>query len=40
MRGRVQRVVLRGKTAYENGQVLAAPGTGRDVRAKKYQEEQ
>lgn len=31
-RGRVQRVVLLGQTAYEDGQVLAAPGTGQDVR--------
>ena len=33
VRGRVQRVVLRGQVAYENGRVLAAPGSGRDVRA-------
>ncbi|MFW6069623.1 MAG: amidohydrolase family protein [bacterium] len=26
--GRVQRVILRGETVYENGQVLAAPGSG------------
>ena len=28
VRGRVKRVVLRGETVYENGQVLAAPGSG------------
>ena len=27
--GRVMRVVLRGQVAYEDGQILAAPGTGR-----------
>jgi carbamoyl-phosphate synthase/aspartate carbamoyltransferase/dihydroorotase len=32
MRGRVTRVVLRGQDAYRDGRVLAAPGTGRDVR--------
>jgi dihydroorotase-like cyclic amidohydrolase len=32
VRGRVERVVLRGQVAYENGKVLAAPGTGRNVR--------
>ena len=32
VRGRVQRVILRGQVAYEDGEVLAAPGTGRDVR--------
>jgi dihydroorotase-like cyclic amidohydrolase len=31
VRGRVQRVVLRGQIAYEDDNVLAAPGTGRDV---------
>ena len=31
-RGRVERVVLRGQVAYENSKVLAAPGTGRNVR--------
>jgi carbamoyl-phosphate synthase/aspartate carbamoyltransferase/dihydroorotase len=31
MRGRVTRVVLRGREAYHNGSVLAAPGTGRDI---------
>ena len=33
VRGRVERVVLRGQVAYENGKVLAAPGAGRNVRA-------
>ena len=32
MRGRVMRVVLRGQDAYKDGQVLAQPGTGRDVK--------
>ncbi|MBI5878910.1 MAG: amidohydrolase family protein [Chloroflexi bacterium] len=31
MRGRVERVVLRGQDAYRNGTVLAAPGTGRNI---------
>ena len=30
--GRVRRVVLRGQTAYQDGQVLAAPGYGADLR--------
>lgn len=29
--GRVRRVMLRGRLAYEDGRVLAEPGTGRDV---------
>jgi len=29
--GRVRRVVLRGQTAYENGEVLARPGNGRVI---------
>ena len=33
LRGRVTRVVLRGAEAFRDGKVLAAPGTGRDVRA-------
>jgi len=33
LRGRVTRVVLRGQLAYENGSVLAPPGSGRNVRA-------
>lgn len=32
VRGRVVRVALRGETVFENGVVLARPGTGRDVR--------
>jgi carbamoyl-phosphate synthase/aspartate carbamoyltransferase/dihydroorotase len=32
VRGRVQRVVLRGRPAFEDGVVLAPPGSGRDVR--------
>jgi len=32
MRGRVQRVVLRGQDVFCAGQVLAAPGSGRDIR--------
>jgi carbamoyl-phosphate synthase/aspartate carbamoyltransferase/dihydroorotase len=32
MRGRVERVVLRGKDAYRDGEVLAVPGSGHDVR--------
>ena len=33
LRGRVNRVVLRGQVAYDKGRVLAPPGSGRDVRA-------
>lgn len=32
LRGRVTRVVLRGQDAYRDGAVLAAPGSGQDVR--------
>lgn len=32
LRGRVTRVVLRGQTVYENGTILAAPGTGKNIR--------
>jgi dihydroorotase-like cyclic amidohydrolase len=32
LRGRVRRVVLNGKDAYQDGAVLAAPGSGRNVR--------
>jgi carbamoyl-phosphate synthase/aspartate carbamoyltransferase/dihydroorotase len=35
LRGRVIRVVLRGQTVFQDGQVLAAPGIGRNVRATK-----
>ena len=31
--GRVRRVTLRGRTAFSDGQVLAQPGSGRDLRA-------
>ena len=31
LRGKVQRCVLRGQTAYEDGQVVASPGTGIDL---------
>jgi len=34
VRGRLERVVLHGKTAFENGQIFAAPGTGVDIREK------
>jgi dihydroorotase-like cyclic amidohydrolase len=33
VRGKVERVVLRGREAYLDGKVLASPGSGRDVRA-------
>jgi carbamoyl-phosphate synthase/aspartate carbamoyltransferase/dihydroorotase len=33
LRGRVRRVVLRGRVAFEDGAVLAPPGSGRDLRA-------
>jgi carbamoyl-phosphate synthase/aspartate carbamoyltransferase/dihydroorotase len=32
VRGRVEKVVLRGKTVYEKGSVLAEPGYGKNVR--------
>jgi carbamoyl-phosphate synthase/aspartate carbamoyltransferase/dihydroorotase len=32
LRGRVTRVVLRGREVFHNGSILAAPGSGRDVR--------
>ncbi len=34
VRGRVTRVVLRGQDAFRDGQVLAMPGTGRNVRSQ------
>jgi carbamoyl-phosphate synthase/aspartate carbamoyltransferase/dihydroorotase len=34
VKGRVRKVVLRGKTAFEDGKVLATPGYGRNVREK------
>jgi dihydroorotase-like cyclic amidohydrolase len=33
VKGRVQKVVLRGQTAFEDGKVLVQPGYGRNVRA-------
>lgn len=33
VKGQVQRVVLRGQTAYENGEILVRKGYGRNVRA-------
>ena len=33
LRGRVRRVVLRGQDAYRDGRVMAAPGSGKDIRA-------
>jgi carbamoyl-phosphate synthase/aspartate carbamoyltransferase/dihydroorotase len=32
VRGRVRRVTLRGREVYRNGEVLAAPGTGKNLR--------
>lgn len=32
VRGKVTKVVLRGQTAYQDGQVLAAPGYGKNIR--------
>ncbi len=32
VRGRIKRVVLRGKDAFRDGQVLAQPGTGKNIR--------
>jgi carbamoyl-phosphate synthase/aspartate carbamoyltransferase/dihydroorotase len=34
VRGRIQRVVLRGKEVYKDGHVLAPPGSGRNVRLR------
>jgi carbamoyl-phosphate synthase/aspartate carbamoyltransferase/dihydroorotase len=36
VKGRVTRVVLRGKTAFENGKVLVEPGYGRNIRAGQF----
>jgi carbamoyl-phosphate synthase/aspartate carbamoyltransferase/dihydroorotase len=33
VRGRVERVILRGKTAFENGQIVAPMGYGKNIRA-------
>jgi carbamoyl-phosphate synthase/aspartate carbamoyltransferase/dihydroorotase len=35
LRGQVRRVVLRGREVFKDGQVLALPGYGRDVRGRK-----
>jgi carbamoyl-phosphate synthase/aspartate carbamoyltransferase/dihydroorotase len=32
VKGRVRRVVLRGKTAFEDGKILAKPGYGENIR--------
>jgi carbamoyl-phosphate synthase/aspartate carbamoyltransferase/dihydroorotase len=34
VRGQVRRLVLRGQTAFQDGQVLAAPGSGRNARGQ------
>jgi carbamoyl-phosphate synthase/aspartate carbamoyltransferase/dihydroorotase len=31
--GRLERVVLRGRTVFDQGRVLAAPGSGQDIRS-------
>ena len=36
LRGRVQKVILRGRTVFEGGKVLAKPGTGRNLRAQTH----
>ena len=33
VQGRIERVVIRGQEAYQNGEVLAQPGTGKNLRA-------
>jgi carbamoyl-phosphate synthase/aspartate carbamoyltransferase/dihydroorotase len=33
VKGKVMKVVLRGKTAFEDGKILAEPGYGKNVRA-------
>jgi carbamoyl-phosphate synthase/aspartate carbamoyltransferase/dihydroorotase len=33
VKGKVRKVVLRGRTAFEEGKILAAPGYGRNERA-------
>lgn len=38
VKGRLRRVVLRGKDAYRDGQVLAPPGSGRNIRVVDSQE--
>jgi len=37
VRGKVKKVVLRGETVYQSGEVLAKPGFGRDVRSQALQ---
>jgi len=32
VKGKVRKVVLRGKTAYDDGKILAEPGYGKNVR--------
>jgi hypothetical protein len=32
VKGKIRKVVLRGKTAFEDGKILAEAGYGRDVR--------
>jgi len=34
VRGRISRVTLRGVEVFRDGEVLAAPGSGRDIRAR------
>jgi carbamoyl-phosphate synthase/aspartate carbamoyltransferase/dihydroorotase len=34
VKGRVRKVVLRGKNAFEDGKILVVPGYGRNVREK------
>jgi len=34
VKGRVTRVVLRGREAFKNGKILVEPGYGRNVREK------
>jgi len=36
VKGRVQKVVLRGRTAFEDGRVLVEPGYGRNVRMERF----
>jgi carbamoyl-phosphate synthase/aspartate carbamoyltransferase/dihydroorotase len=35
VKGRVRRVVLRGKTAFEDGKILAEAGFGRNIRERR-----
>uniref|UniRef100_A0A7S4PCW9 aspartate carbamoyltransferase n=1 Tax=Paramoeba aestuarina TaxID=180227 RepID=A0A7S4PCW9_9EUKA len=36
VKGQVKKVVIRGAVAYENGEVLASPGSGYNIRSFKY----